>query len=484
MMKNFTPIYLLFCLSLIPACSGTMANRDSTADQSQPVNVLMISIDDLNDWVGCLGGHPQARTPNIDRLAKESVLFTNAHCPAPSCNPCRTAVLTGYSPWRSGVYNNPIKWRKALPDVVTLPAHFRNNGYTCRGGGKFFHHYQNDVDGWDTYFPQVQMEFPEGSFAPKDLTYRYQPTLPEGRWYREFVWGPFLPQHNEAEHSDQATVNHVIGLLKEIKPGEKFFMNCGIYRPHVPWYVPKKYFDAFPIELVQMPASVVDDPNDLPAKTKARVKRDPYFNALDNAGVHREATQAYLASVLYMDAMVGQVLEALDKSAHADNTIVVFWSDHGFHMGEKDRYRKFSLWDDSTHVPLIMRLPPAMKMKWAAGESCDEAVSLQDLYPTLMDLAGLEPPHRLDGQSLVSLLVDPSADREEPVLTVNDWNTAYAVRTQQWTYIKREDGEELYHRQKDPHQWHNLASDPQHRALMDRLSKCIPTEQAAIFNQK
>ncbi|MFK7790487.1 MAG: sulfatase [Phycisphaeraceae bacterium] len=474
------PIALLLVTSLfLSACHATSPPSGTAEAANKRVNVLMISIDDLNDWVGCLGGHPQARTPNIDRLARESVLFTNAHSPAPSCNPCRTAVLTGLAPWRSGVYNNNATWRDALPDVVTLPAHFRQNGWTCRGGGKFFHHYQNDVDGWDTYFPEVQQEFPEGSFAPKDLTYRYKPT--NDRWYREFVWGPFLPEHNADEHSDQATVNHIVGLLDEIPSSEAFFMNCGIYRPHVPWYVPQKYFDAFPLELVQMPASVVDDLVDLPAKIKERTGRDPYYKALDDAGVHREATQAYLASVLYMDEMVGQVLDALDKSDHADNTIVVFWSDHGYHMGEKKRYRKFSLWDDATHVPVIIRLPPSLKMKWAAGEPCHEAVSLQDLYPTLMELADLQPPHKLDGQSLVPLLIDPSEARDEPAITVNDWNTAYAIRTEQWTYIQREDGEELYDRVADPHQWHNLASDPQHRVMMDVLAKHIPTEQAERF---
>lgn len=464
---------------LLVACSTTTPTQDAGANANNRVNVLMISIDDLNDWVGCLGGHPQARTPNIDRLARESVLFTNAHSPAPSCNPCRTAVLTGVAPWRSGVYNNNATWRDALPDVVTLPAHFRHNGYTTRGGGKFFHHYQNDVRGWDTYFPKVQDEFPEGSFAPKDLTYRYKPT--NDKWYREFVWGPFLPEHNADEHSDQATVNHIVGLLDEIKADEPFFMNCGIYRPHVPWYVPKKYFDAFPIDLVQLPQSVVDDRVDLPAKIKQRTGRDPYYAALDEAGVHREATQAYLASVLYMDDMVGQVLQALDNSAHADNTIVVFWSDHGYHMGEKGRYRKFSLWDDSTHVPVIIRLPKSLRMKWAAGQPCHEAVSLQDLYPTLMELAGLEPPHDLDGQSLVPLLIEPSAQRDQPAITVNNWNTAYAVRTEQWTYIQREDGEELYDRAADPHQWHNLASDARHRAVMDKLAAYIPQEQAKLF---
>lgn len=462
----------------LAACQTTLTEHVSNQSEPKPINILMLSIDDLNDWVGCLGGHPQALTPNIDRLAREAVLFTNAHCPAPSCNPCRTAVLTGVAPWRSGVYNNSPKWREVLPDVVTLPAHFRNNGWVTRGGGKFFHHFQNDVDGWDTYFPKVQYEFPEGSFAPKELTYRYEPT--NDRWYREFVWGPFLEQHNAEEHGDQATVNHIIGLLDEIDAETPFFMNCGIYRPHVPWYVPEEYFEAFPLELVQMPLSVVDDRVDLPASVDARIDREPYYAALEKAGVHREAVQAYLASVLYMDTMVGQVLDALDNSPHADNTVVVFWSDHGYHMGEKERYRKFSLWEDSTHVPLIIRLPPSLKMKWGAGEPCHEAVSLQDLYPTLVDLAGLEPPQTLDGQSLVPQLLDPTTERPEPAVTVNDWNSAYAIRTEQWTYIQHEDGEELYHRQNDKHQWHNLASDPQYRALMDRLANEIPSHQTEM----
>jgi arylsulfatase A-like enzyme len=478
-MNAFRLATACFAWVVLIGCHAASTPPPAAAQAGQRVNVLMISIDDLNDWVGCLGGHLQARTPNIDRLAREAMLFTNAHSPAPSCNPCRTAVLTGVAPWRSGVYNNGPKWREALPDVVTLPAHFRNHGYTCRGAGKFFHHYQNDVDGWDTYFPEVQMEFPEGSFAPAGLTYRYQPT--RERWYREFVWGPFLPEHKADEHSDQATVNHVVGLLDDIRADDPFFMNCGIYRPHVPWYVPQKYFDAFPLELVQMPQSVVDDSVDLPRAIKNRVDRDPYFAALEAADVHREATQAYLASVMYMDDMVGQVLDALDKSVHADNTIVVFWSDHGYHMGEKNRYRKFSLWDDSTHVPVIIRLPESLRMKWGKGRACDEAISLQDLYPTLMELAGLDPPHELDGQSLVPLLIDPAADRAEPAITVNDWNTAYAVRTEQWTYIRRPDGEELYDRVADPHQWHNLASDPKHRLLMDRLAQEIPKEQAELF---
>jgi len=258
-------------------------------------------------------------------------------------------------------------------------------------------------------------------------------------------------------------------------------MNCGIYRPHVPWYVPKKYFDEFPIDLVQMPESVVDDRIDLPKSANTKVDREPYYDALEEANLHRGAVQAYLASVLYMDSMVGQVLAALDASPHAEDTIVVLWSDHGYHLGEKERYRKFSLWDDSTHVPLIIRLPQSLKMEWARGKACHEPVSLQDIYPTLMELANLKPPHRLDGQSLVPQLLETSKARKVPAITVNDWNTAYAIRTKQWTYIRREDGEELYHRQRDPCQWHNLAADKQYRAVMDELAGYIPKKQAEVF---
>ena len=185
-----------------------------------------------------------------------------------------------------------------------------------------------------------------------------------------------------------------------------------------------------------------------------------------------------------MDEMVGHVLKALYGSPHADNTIVVFWSDHGSHMGEKERYRKFSLWDDSTHVPVIIRLPPSLKMKWGVGRACHEAISLQDLYPTLMELANLQPPQRLAGTSLLPQLINPAQTRPEPVVTVNSWGTAYAVRTEAWTYIQHKDGEELYHRQRDPHQWHNLASDPQYRDLMDRLAGWIPQEQAAVYKNQ
>jgi len=480
----FLNVVLISGLNLIIS-SAARANAGTCEDEAplsdKPVNVLMISIDDLNDWVGCLGGHPQARTPNVDRLATQGVLFTNAHCPAPSCNPCRTAVLTGVSPWRSGVYNNSVTWRDALPDVVTLPAAFRQNGYVCRGGGKFFHHFQNDVRGWDTYFPKVQFEFPEASFAPEELTYHYEPTTKN--WYREFVWGPYFPQHDPQKVGDQATVNHIIGLLNEIPAEKPFFMNCGIYRPHVPWYVPKEYFDAYPLDLVQLPETLPNDRDDLPTSANKQIDRDPYYAALEKAGVHREAVQAYLASILYMDTMVGQVLDALDKSPHADNTIVVFWSDHGYHLGEKERYRKFTLWDNSTHVPMIIRIPPAMRGKWAKGEPCREAVSLQDLYPTLMELAGLKPPQELDGQSLVPQLRDPTTKSDERVVTVDDWANGYAVRDEEWTYIHRQDGEELYSRINDPHQWYNLASDPQYRTLMDEMAKSIPTQPAKIFKK-
>lgn len=243
-MKSFQTYLTLLvgCLAFMgchATADGSGAASASSTEVDRPISVLMISIDDLNDWVGCLDGHPQARTPHVDRLAQQDVLFTNAHSPAPSCHPCRTAVLTGIAPWRSGVYNNAAPpWREVLPDVVTLPEAFRKNGWACRGGGKFFHHFQNDIRGWDSYFPKVQDEFPEGSFAPKGLTYRYTPT--GKNWYREFVWGGFLPEHRAEEHGDQATVNHIVGLLDEMPSDKPFFMNCGIYRPHVPWYVPQE----------------------------------------------------------------------------------------------------------------------------------------------------------------------------------------------------------------------------------------------------
>jgi len=467
-MKHLVRITSAVLLLLV----GISAYAQTPNAKAPRPNVLLISIDDLNDWVGFLKGHPQTITPNIDRLAGQGVVFSRTYCAAPSCNPSRTATLTGIAPWESGVYRNGQKWRQVLPDAVTLPQLFKNNGYYCAGGGKIFHHYQNDVASWHEYFPSITNGFPPNPRAPK----KDQPKFEKwDRYYGEFTWGPQADDIDDEKTGDYQSVQYVIEKLKSLKSDRPFFLNCGIYRPHVPWFVPRKYFEKFPLDKIKLPETRSDDLDDLPPKQKNRHLRDKYYNALDKNKLHGQAVQGYLASVNYMDAMVGLVLDALDKSPHKDNTIVVFWSDHGYHLSEKHWYRKFTLWDDSVHVPLIIRLPKSMSASsYANGQTCSRAVGLLDLYPTITALAGLKPPKEISGRSLVPLLQDPKKDWPHPVLTVRDWARNYSVRTEKWCYIKRPDGHELYDQQNDPHQFKNLASDPTHAATLARLQKHLP----------
>ncbi|XAL98102.1 sulfatase-like hydrolase/transferase [Phycisphaeraceae bacterium D3-23] len=362
----------------------------------------------------------------------------------------------------------------ALPDAVTLPQRFRDGGYYTAGAGKIFHHYQNDAESWDAYFPSVQYEFPPGSFSPPGYDSGY------GDWqgrYTQFCWQQ-LDQRDERS-ADYQNVAYVIGQLEALPTDRPFFLNCGIYRPHVPWFAPRKYFEPFPLDEVQLPASRADDRDDLPPSAVQWLNRGRYYAALEETGKHREAVQGYLASVHYMDAMVGVLLDALDASPHADNTIVVFWSDHGFHLGEKQWYRKYTLWDDACHVPLIIRLPTTMRAGSAQPGVCEKSVSLLDLYPTLCELAGVESGAEPDGNSLVPLLHGDDTPGGRAAVTVNDWNTAYAVRSDGWCYIQRVDGEELY-APDDPHQFDNLADDPQHAGRIARLRSYIPAQPAAV----
>ena len=260
---HYFSIALLMLLISSPALSEGVNKRKP--------NVLLISIDDLNDWIGPLKGHPQAQTPNIDQLAKQATVFKRTYCAAPSCNPSRTSTLTGLSPWTSGVYRNGQKWREVLPDVITLPQHFKNNGYYCAGGGKIFHHYQNDPKSWHEYFPSIKNAFPNNPRAPLEN----QPEFEKWKgYYTEFTWGAQASKINDQLTGDFKSVSYVIQKLKSMKKEQPFFLNCGIYRPHVPWFVPQKYFDAFPLDQIQLPASIKNDLDDLPESTQKRLLRN------------------------------------------------------------------------------------------------------------------------------------------------------------------------------------------------------------------
>lgn len=431
-------------------------------------NILFIAVDDLNDWIGCLGGHPQAKTPNIDRLAASGMLFTNAHCAAPACNPSRTAIMTGISPHKSGMYDNRQKMREILPDAELMPKYFARHGYWSAGSGKILHYFI-DARSWDEYFPTKETENP----FPRTLYPEQRPvSLPRGGpWqYVETDWGGL--DATDEEFGGDWLVSKWIGEQLSRKHDKPFFLACGIYRPHEPWFVPQKYFDQFPLEDVQLPPGYrEDDLSDLPPAGKRRGP-NRYFAHIRAHDQWKKGIQGYLASIAFADAMVGRVIDALNKGPNRDNTIVVLWSDHGWHLGEKQHWQKFTAWRVCTRVPLIIRIPgvtTGLSEGTKPGSVCTKPVNLLSLFPTLTDLAGLPGKADNDGPSLVPLLGNPEAEWPHVSVTHLSEPGSYGLSTQDWRLIHYANGdEELYDTNSDPYEWNNLAGQTEHG---DRIAK-------------
>ena len=468
---------------------GLIVSPDCHSAECHP-NVLFISVDDMNDWVGCLGGYAaEVHTPNIDKLAARGMLFRNAHCPAPVCNPSRTAILTGLRPSTTGIYDNGAWWRPALPDVVSLPECFQQGGYLVAGGGKVFHHTPgfNPPEQWNEYFLQVfddhwhrpgpldtvpikGIHWPAGfplNELPNVRTTKRPPANP-----KEFDWGAM--SKSDREMGDGQMVDWAKRFLMQ-SHDQPFFLAAGIFRPHLPWYAPKKYFDLYPLDEVELPVVPENDLADIPtAGQKMAEYRGDEWEYLKANNHWRKAVQAYLASISFADAMVGKLLTALEKSPYRDNTIIVLWSDHGWHLGEKHHWHKFTLWEEATRVPLVVNVPNLTK----AGHTCDRAVSLIDLYPTLVDLCGLDTPNNLDGQSLLPLLNDPQFQPDRTALITHGRGN-HAVRSQNRRYIRYADNsEELYDHRIDPHEWTNLAADTEYGDIKSLLRAQIPVNNA------
>ena len=470
---NNKNILKLFILTLIINFSNA-CNSGKIIDDSP--NILFIAIDDLNDWVGYLGGHPQAETPNIDRLIKKGIGFSKAYTVAPLCNPSRVALLTGLYPSTTGVYGNRDNFRKNLPNQITLMQHFRSNGYLTKGGGKIFHgnNRPNDSLSWDYYFISKGVTRKSGR----------DPNLPEvstGKGW--FNWGPL-----HVEDDQMQDVKVVEWAKSELKKSHKkpFFLACGFYRPHLPWYVPKKYFDKHPLDEIILPETKIDDRNDLPEFGK-RIANERYSASwgIDlNEGINdhdlvlqydqwEKGVQAYLASISFVDNYIGELLDELENSEYSENTIVVLWGDHGWHLGEKQHWRKQALWEDTTHVPLIISYP----RKIQKNKICETPVSFIDIYPTLVDLAGIPNKEDLDGESLVDLLENPSMNQNRPVLSTYGKGN-HAVRFENWRYIQYKDGSnELYNHESDPNEWYNLSENADFKGVIERLKKAIPVSE-------
>jgi arylsulfatase A-like enzyme len=453
----------LLLLLLLSACH---TNRKPDPSVNPP-NILFVVVDDLNDWIGSLEGHPNARTPNLDRLVNRSVLFTNAHCQAPICGPSRASFLSGLLPSSTGVYGQ-IKSKELIKNIAIqkikfLPEYFAEHGYKTMGIGKIFHD-GGGINAFQGYGGRL------GGFGPKPKErMSYIPNLYKGRG-TQTDWGAF--PELDAEMPDYQISAWAAKKLEE-NHSQPFFLAVGFYRPHVPWHVPQSWFDRHPLEQVKEPEILNKDLDDLPEISLQvhEMPMMPPFGWMRDQDRIAKATQAYLASVTFVDHQIGKVIQALEDSPHADNTIVVLLSDHGYHMGEKHRWAKHSLWEEATKVPLMIHLPD-MKM----GTKCEQPVGLIDLYPTLVQLCRLPENPLNEGRSLVSLIQQPATLTHHAVLTTYGRNN-HAVRTDRYRYIHYENGsEELYDHQNDPQEWTNLAAEPQHKALKESLKAFLPKE--------
>jgi len=441
--------------------------RPPLAGAAEKPNVLFISIDDLNDWVGPLGGHPQTETPNLDRLAARGTTFTNAHCQSPLCNPSRTSILTGLRPSTTGVYGLAPWFRTAekYRDHATLFQWFGKNGYTTISTGKIFHGgYPPKAD----RAPEVNTWGPPGVLQPRPKAKFVQ--TPDNNPLVD--WGVFPEKDEDCFDHDIAT-----WAVKQLKnpPKGPWFFAVGFQHPHVPCYAPRKWFDLYPEDKLILPEVKRDDRADLPrfASYLHWKLPEPRLKWLEEAGQWKPLVRSYLASVSFVDAQVGRVLDALKECGLEENTVVVLWSDHGWHLGEKGITGKNTLWERSTRVPLIFAGPGV-----SANAKCNRPAELLDLYPTLLEACGLPANKANEGISLVPQLKDAKAARERPAVTTHNHDN-HAVKTEKWRYIRYADGsEELYDIVADPHEWTNLAADARHADLKKQLARWMPATSA------
>ena len=462
-------------------------------------NVLFISIDDLNDWEGAMGGNPQAKTPHLDKLFAQGVLFTNAHCSQAVCTASRNSLLSGIHPSTSGWYSSTSAMAKSYQQVMgehkMLPQYFRDNGYETLAAGKVFHQGVSDYkertkDFWDETAP--------GYKIPKRLLARgegyggkhFYPFPKEGsqiidRYGKEFsngnslCYGPLdADDIPGGKMFDELTAEWAVEQLRA-DHSKPFFLAVGFVRPHVPYTAPREYFDLYDLSEIVIPNVPDDEMSDIPMMGKSiaygMIKSGDHYAVVNLSDTYwQEMVYGYLACVSFVDAQAGKVLDALASSKYADNTIVVLWSDHGQHLGEKKHWRKQALWEESTRVPLFFRVPGLTK----TGGRSSQAVSLLDIYPTLVELCHLPAAAKLEGESLVPIIGNPQAVREKPVLS--SWYYGnYAVRSNDWRYIRYRDGsEELYDHVKDPGEHRNLAQQPDFANVVAEHKKWLPETDA------
>lgn len=442
------------------------------------LNVLFIAVDDLNDWVGCFGGNPQAITPNMDRFARQGgMVFSRAYCPSTVCCPSRSALLTAILPSDSGVYGNSqnLKNAERTKNAITLPQYFSRHGYFTISRGKIFHKHPTS-DGLDEGQWAFDKFVPTSSQGAKNPDTSRGPAnklpMPDGSTAtgkaKAFDWGP-------TGGDDEGTKDYQTALwaAEQLQKGfdKPFFMAVGLSKPHLPWFVPQKYFDMYPLDKVVPPKFRADDLDDIklpngrnkfgPSEDFLRIKKYNRF---------KEAARAYMAAVSYADDCIGVMLDALARSKYTDNTIVAIWGDHGWFLSEKLKYRKTQLWEESARCPLMIKAPGLTR----PGKRCDRVVNLMDLYPTLIDLCGLPPKTNIAGRSIKKLLGQPDAKWDYPTLTTYQKGN-HSIRSERWRYIKYADGvEELYDHESDRMEWTNLAGNPKYASVKADLARRLP----------
>lgn len=496
-------ILAILGLLLLPSCNSFTKEKVSTKP-----NVLFISVDDLNDWEGVLLGNSQAITPHMDKLFSEGVLFTNAHASQPVCTASRNSILSGIHPSSSGWYGSTKDMRKNYDSVMKnhmmLPEFFKANGYNTYAVGKVFHSGESDFpdktdDFWTEYAPHfwnnMEPHIKENGYGYRGMMFYPFPKnggqLVElygkdsiNEYYREtnrfysLCGGPLEDEDIPKEGMyDEQIANWAINKLNQ-KQDKPFFLSVGFIRPHVPYTAPKKYFDLYPIENIKVPEIPDDEFKDIPMMGKAiaygYTPKGGWSDVSSKKEILPELVQSYLACVSFVDEQIGKVIEALEKSSHGKNTIVVLWSDHGQHLGEKKHFRKQALWEEATHVPIYFKVPNNQKN----GQWSNQGVSLLDIYPTLTELCNLPKVPQLEGETLVPLIDAPDKKLNRSILTTWKYKN-HAVRSNDWRYISYRDGsEELYNHKRDPGEHINLAKNPDYAEVIAEHKKWLPKQDA------
>ena len=432
------------------------------AQKDRP-NVLFISFDDLNHYVGFLDRAPNAITPHFNRLAERCTVFERAYCQAPICNPSRASLMSGLRPSTTGVYNNrqPLRFSETGKNCVTLPQYFRQNGYLTTGSGKVYHGKFPDPMSWDSYVPSLFNQSHSGA-GPDHHPVNGMVGM------GNLDWGPMDVADEDMQ--DYKAVSYCVEQLgtRHDKP---FFLTCGFKLPHLMWHAPRKYIEAYELNDLHLPETLANDLDDIPEIAQRWANQKPHARIVE-AGQWKEAIRCYLACISFVDTQIGRLIDALDASAYAEDTAIVLWADHGWHLGEKSHWKKSTLWEEATRVPLLISAPG-----YSPG-TCSKPVGLIDIYPTLIALCGLPAREEMEGRSLVPLMENPNRNWPFPAITTHGRGN-HAIRSDRWRYIRYADGsEELYDHRHDEMEWENLAHSPILREVKELLAQWLPENNA------